>query len=130
MKTTNWIGCLGLSLGLLVVGCATVQNTEESLSAAGFKMQLADTPEQVEHLKKLPQQKLVPQKRHGELYWVYADAAQKRLYVGTPDQYDYYQQAKSSKEITEMNKNTAETELLMNEYDDIGGWGMWENWYD
>jgi hypothetical protein len=116
-------------LGLMLSGCATVQNTEEGLSAAGFKVHLADTPEQLTKLQSLPQQKLVPQKRHGNLYWVYADADSKRLYVGTEDQYDYYQQAKSAQELSQQQEMTAQTQLMVNETNDLYGWDGWGNWY-
>jgi hypothetical protein len=111
-------------------GCAAVPDTESKLSASGFKVHLADTPEQLEKLEALPQHEMTPQKRHGEVYWVYADADSKRLYVGTQDQYNLYQQAKTDAEIAAQDRNAAEANLMAAQMDAVdGSWGGWGPWY-
>jgi hypothetical protein len=116
--------------GLMLGGCASVPDTENTLSAAGFKVHLADTPEQLEKLEALPQHELTPQKRHGQIFWVYADADSKRLYVGTDDQHSLYQQAKADAEISAQDQNAAEANLMAAQVDAVdGAWGAWGPWY-
>jgi hypothetical protein len=68
-----------------------VLDTEHFLIAAGFQMQLADTPEKLKHLKTLPQKKVFRYQRDEKLYYVYADAtACKCLYEGTEEDYLRY----------------------------------------
>jgi hypothetical protein len=56
-----------LALLAFAGGCATEQQqTENLLSAAGFKTVIASTPEQQEYLKTLKQGKLTAVKRHWE----------------------------------------------------------------
>ncbi len=77
-------------------GCSTtkqlqVQETEHFLIAAGFQMQLAGTPEKIEHLKTLTQKKVIRYQRDEKLYYLYADAtACKCLYEGTEEDYLRY----------------------------------------
>ena len=121
---------LGLLIVFTLAGCAAIQNnraiqTERLLSAAGFQMKLADSPEKLDHLETLPQRKLVPHTRpDGDVYYVYADAsACKCLYVGSQKAYQRYQEialrqqeAEDGKMAAEMNENAAMD------------WGMWEPW--
>jgi hypothetical protein len=68
----------------------TTQSTEQLLTAAGFQMKLADTPEKLANLSILtPRRTLIPQERDNQLYYVYADPDLcKCLYVGTSSQYE------------------------------------------
>lgn len=66
---------------------------ERSLTAAGFRMQLAETPEKRAELAKLPPRKLVSHPKDGEVVWVYGDPTGcKCLYVGSQAAYGRYQQ--------------------------------------
>jgi hypothetical protein len=68
------------------------KQVEPMLSAAGFKMKLADTPEKLAKVKALRQLKLKPLKRHGKLYYAYADAEGcKCTYLGNESAYQNYQ---------------------------------------
>ncbi|MGZ8945862.1 MAG: hypothetical protein ACXW1W_10620, partial [Methylococcaceae bacterium] len=66
----------GFSIAILsgfLISCAAIkaQNAEDKeqlLAAAGFKMQLADTPEKLAHLKTLTQQKIVTHEKDGKNY--------------------------------------------------------------
>jgi hypothetical protein len=59
---------------------------------AGFVIRYADTPEKLEHLRKLPPDKLVTRLRNGKKYYVYADPTICQCaYVGTPEAYRVYQ---------------------------------------
>jgi hypothetical protein len=79
-----------------LAGCSTTKSlhvleTEHFLIAAGFQMQLADTPEKLEHLKTLTQKKLITYQRDEKIYYVYADVAScKCLYEGTEEDYLRY----------------------------------------
>jgi hypothetical protein len=85
-----------MMLIIALEGCSTpkhlqVQETEHLLIAAGFQMQLADTPEKLEHLKTLIQKKFIRYQRDEKLFYVYADAAAcKCLYEGTKEDYQRY----------------------------------------
>lgn len=56
--------------GALLTACAAMKaeeatSKEQLLAAAGFKMQLANTPEKLAHLKSLTQQKIVVHEKDG-----------------------------------------------------------------
>lgn len=91
-----------------LAGCSTakglqVLETEHFLIAAGFQMQLADTPEKLEHLKTMTQKKVIRYQRDEKLYYVYADAtACKCLYEGTEEDYLRYKELLHRKK--QMNK--------------------------
>jgi hypothetical protein len=86
----------GLALGLLLSGCAAVQagrvqSTEELLSAAGFTVQPADTPEKLAHLKTMPPLQLVSRSKDGKMFYSYADPdGCKCLYLGGAKEYGEY----------------------------------------
>jgi hypothetical protein len=120
---------LGVALAACLVatgGCAAlrkseVDSQEQLLSAAGFQMKLADTPQKVEHLQGLTSQKLVPHTRDGKLYYVYADPEFcKCLYVGNEPAYQKYQQLAIQQKLAQERLNAA----AMNENAAMN-WGMW-----
>lgn len=117
----------------LLGGCAALQNqqamdTERLLSAAGFQMKPADTPQRMAHLKTLTQRKLVPHERDGKIYYVYADANECQcIYVGTEDAYQRYQKLALKKQIAEDQLNAAE--MNENAAMDWGMWGPWGPWW-
>ena len=80
---------------VLVVGCATTPQPppvdEAQLTAAGFKIVVAKTTPQQEHLRTLPPGVITQWQRTGMRYFVYPDAAHNRIYVGTPKEYAAYQ---------------------------------------
>jgi hypothetical protein len=80
------------------------QNNERQLSAAGFQMKLADTPEKLAHATSLPQRSVFPTKKDGDVVYVYADATScKCIMVGSEEDYQEYQrislQAKGYRQI-------------------------------
>jgi hypothetical protein len=110
---------------LVVGGCATVQQrtraTEEVLSAAGFQMKPADTPEQLTTLRTLPPRTVVPQPRDGQVYYVYADPGACRcLYVGTEAQYQQYQRFELQQELADKQLRAAQQY-----WDATTTWGPW-----
>jgi len=134
-KLEKPIGLISLLAVLLFVlgGCAALQNqqamdTERLLSAAGFQMKLADTPEKMAHLKTLTQRKLVPHERDDKIYYVYADANECQcIYVGTEKAYQRYQKLALKKQIAEERLNAAE--MNENAAMDWGMWGPWGPWW-
>ena len=85
------------SIALMLAGCATLEkndvlDTEGLLMKAGFQKHVADTPQKMTHLKTLAQQRFSRHKRHGKLYFVYADAADCQcLYAGDETAFQHYQ---------------------------------------
>jgi predicted MarR family transcription regulator len=119
----------GFSIAILsgfLISCAAIkaQNAEDKeqlLAAAGFKMQLADTPEKLAHLKTLTQQKIVTHEKDGKNYYVYADATTCQcLYIGQDSNYQNFQQLQLQKNIAQEQQMSAE----MNENASMN-WGMW-----
>lgn len=113
-------GVLGLALWVLLYsGCATIEkenamDTERTLTAAGFRMQTADTPEQRAHLQTLTPRKLVKHEKDGEPVWIYADATYCNcLYAGSEKAYQEYSKLSIQQEIAEENEDAAMD------------WGMW-----
>jgi hypothetical protein len=110
------------TLSLAVAGCATTgQTTERNLSAAGFQMKMADTPEKLAEVSKLQQRKVFPTNKDGKVVYVYADAKDcKCIYVGNQEDYKQYanitvtQEVVNSQQMAAANMNMA----AMN-------WGMW-----
>ena len=113
-------------VGALLTACAAMKaeeatSKEQLLAAAGFKMQLANTPEKLAHLKTLTQQKIVVHEKDGINYYVYADATTCQcIYIGQDASYQKFQQLQVQKNIAQEQQMTAE----MNE-DSAMNWGMW-----
>jgi hypothetical protein len=109
-------------LSIALAGCAAMKkneatDTEQLLTAAGFKMKLADTPERRAHLETLTQLKVVPHDRNGKMYYVYADAAYCQcLYVGNQEAYQRYENLSVKQNIAQMNEAASMD------------WGMWGPW--
>lgn len=119
---------------IIVSGCAAIANqdsmdTERRLSAAGFQMKLADTPEKLAHLKDFADRRLVPTTMDGKTVFVYADAEScKCVYVGSQANYQEYERlaiqqnvVNEQRAIAEENEMSAETNAQMN-------WGLWGAW--
>jgi hypothetical protein len=110
----------------LLAGCAAIQareaeQKESVLSAAGFQMKLADTPERVAHLQQLTPRKIVPHMKDGKLLYVYADPTGcKCVYVGDQAAYQRYQQLAIQQQLAQENMMAAQ----MNE-DAAMNWGLW-----
>lgn len=129
-KGRAWLALIVIVPALIALaGCAAVQaiqksettDKEQMLTAAGFKVRLADTPEKLAHLQTLIQRKLIAHSRDGNVYYVYADAlACKCLYIGNEEAYQRYQQMVIQQRIANEQRMTAE----MN-YGAQMNWDMW-----
>jgi hypothetical protein len=119
------LGCVG---AVVLAGCATLPTSEtsktdkieEALSAAGFYMKLADTPVKQAHLQKLVQHKLVPYNYKGRTVYVYADAANNRLFVGDQQAYQKFQALAVQRQIA---REEAQAAALT--YGGGINWGLW-----
>jgi hypothetical protein len=105
----------------LVVGCAHTQQTENLLSAAGFRTVIATTPQQQQHLKTLPPYKVMRVQRNGQMHYVYADPAHNLIYVGGLFQYDQYRDLRLAKNVAAEDLQDAK----LNAEDEMG-WEAWE----
>ena len=123
MPALAMLGALGLA------GCAMMErqeatDVEQMLSAAGFQMKYANTPEKLAHLQTLTQMKLVPHTDGDRTRFVYADAKYcKCVFAGDQDAYQRYQQLALQKSIADEQRQAA----MMNE-DAAMNWGMWGPW--
>jgi hypothetical protein len=119
-----------LSFGLvwailvLTLGCASTHQTEDLLSAAGFKILAANTPQQQQHLKTLPPHKMRTVHRKGKTYYVYADPAHNLIYVGNQLQYDQYRDLRLAKNVFEQDLQDAELNAQ-----EAAGWEAWGPFY-
>jgi len=110
-----------VALLALGVGCTTTKSRENLLSAAGFKIVPAATPEQKAHLQTLPADKVTMVQREGKTYFVFPDRKQQVLYVGQQEQYNEYQKLRMQNQLAEEQMNAAER-------NSEPAWGMWGGW--
>jgi hypothetical protein len=102
----------------VVIGCSTTQQTENLLSAAGFKAMPATTPQQQAHLKTLPTGKVTLVVRDGQTSYVYPDVPHQILYVGQDAQYQEYQRLRLQHQMVQDQVQAAEMNTEP-------GWGVW-----
>lgn len=98
------------------------------LSAAGFQMKLANTPQRMKRAETLPQRKFVRVPYgDGTVRYVWADAKYcKCLYAGTEAAYGrYWKLAMNSAIATDEAEAAVASEL----YGDSGGWAPWGPWW-
>jgi hypothetical protein len=85
----------------LSVGCAGPQQTENLLSAAGFRTAIAANVQQ----QQLRPYKITVAEQNGKTYYLYADPARNQIYVGDPSQYQRYRQLKKELEAAQQSYN-------------------------
>ena len=108
-----------LALVAIVTGCAsTPQATTDLMTAAGFKTVAADTSAKANLLKTVPAGQLSLITYKGKQFYVQPDVANNRAWVGTPAEYQTYQQLRTAKQISNDNLIAAQ----MNQ-DAMDGWG-------
>ena len=112
------------ALVVLIMGCAHTGQTENLLSSAGFTAISATTPQQQQHLKTLPPDRVTKTRRDGKIYYVYADPAHNQIYVGTQFQYYKYRDLRLVNNLSRENVQSADLT------DDMEiGWDVWGPWY-
>lgn len=113
-------GLAACGLCFAVAACAAaVQNKEDMLAAAGFRIVPADTSQRQASLASLPPHKFVQRVRNGNIIFTYADPTIcDCLYVGNQAAYDRYRANVFAKNLANEQQETA----VMNEDLD---WGLW-----
>ena len=126
MKISMRALILVLAVSTILGGCAgmqtqQVESKEQLLSAAGFQMKYADTPQKQAHIQTLPQHTLLTVPYKGRVVYVYRDV--NTLYMGDQAAYQSYQKLAMEKKIATEQLMAAE----INEASEAQ-WGMW-GWY-
>jgi len=120
-----------ITLLVIVTGCATTSTTQttDMLTAAGFKLVTADTPKKQELLNTLPKGQLSLITWKGKSFYVQPDVPNNRAYVGTPAEYQTYQQLRLAKQLS--NDNLMAAQMNQEAMDNWGVWGpgMYRGFY-
>jgi hypothetical protein len=92
-----------IALLTLAAGCVSARQTkqtEQLLYDANFKTVAATTAKQEQQLKALPRDKVTMVQRNGKTCYVFPDVAHNQIYVGSPKQYQSYQQILADYKLT------------------------------
>lgn len=123
------LGMAGLLLGACgLTACQTqqqqVEQREDLLSAAGFIVRPANTPERQAMLNRLPPHKFVQRVNGDVVHYVYADPLVCGcLYVGTQQAYNQYKANQLQQHLADEQQMAADT------YSDAAwNWGAWGPW--
>ncbi len=128
---TKLLAMLSVGVVLVSAGCTRqiVEQREDLLSAAGFRVKPANTPERRASLRALPEHRLVLQEMDGREVWVYADPLVCNcLYVGTPEDYQRYNRLKVERDMASDRLMAAQ--MMSSPRWGVGpyGWGPWGPW--
>ena len=121
-KLTTLYALTGL---LAVAGCASQQQLvgqkEDLLAAAGFQIRVADNPQRLAAMRRLPPNKFVTRIVNGQPVYLYADPLVCRcVYFGSQQNWAAYRQEVFAKQLADEAQMTA----LMYQSDwDLGPWG-------
>ena len=107
-----------IALLALTVGCATTNTNTDLLSAAGFRRFSADTPQKQELLKTLTPGRLTLITWKGRQFYVQPDVPNNLAFVGTPAEYQTYQQLRLARQLS--NDNLMAAQMNQNA---MMGWG-------
>ncbi|MBU3666127.1 MAG: hypothetical protein FGM15_09680 [Chthoniobacterales bacterium] len=112
---------------VLLAGCAAIERaernqTEQMLSAAGFKVLPADNAKRQAALTQLKPYTISRQIRGNNVYYVYPDDQGNFLYVGDQNAYSSYQNLVVKEQISNQNLMAAQMESMPGMW---GGWGYW-----
>jgi len=111
----------------ILTGCAAIQqaeknSTEQLLSAAGFKVLPADTPQKQAKLAELTPNKIARQIRGNNVYYLFPDDQNQFVMVGDQAAYSKYQNLVVQQQISDQNMMAAQMETMPGMW---GGWGYW-----
>jgi hypothetical protein len=112
------------ALALVVTGCASPQEQvaqkEDLLAAAGFQVRIADTPQRLAAMKRLPPNKFITRVVNGQPIYQYADPMVCRcVYFGTQQNWAAYRQEVFARQLA----NEAQMTAMMNQ--EAWDWGPW-----
>lgn len=118
------------AIGVLAVfpGCAALNEmqsaqTEQTLSASGFKVVPANTPERAASLAQLKPYQIHRKIKGSTVYYLYPDPKQGVLYLGNQQQYNAYQGYTTQQEIANENLMASDMDAA-----DSMGWSDWNIW--
>jgi hypothetical protein len=117
---------------MAVVACTSTQvgkgaEMEKLLTASGFKMAVADTPERLAQLKQFPQRKIVPHNEGDKLFYIYANVEKCNCaYAGDEEAYRRYQKLVADKKLAEEDRRDAARNQQSQTDSDDNGFGR--NW--
>ena len=116
----------------VLAACQTQQQLitqhENKLSAAGFIVKPANTPEREAMLKKLPPNKFIQRTSGDSVHYVYADPIVCGcLYVGSQQAYNQYRANEQTQHLVDEQQMTADT--YADASWDWGAWGAWPAGY-
>jgi hypothetical protein len=116
--------CTAAVLTLGAVGCASPQQQvaqkEDLLAAAGFQVRVADTPQRLVAMQRLPPNKFVMRVRNGNPIYQYADPLVCRcVYFGSQQNWGAYRQEVLAQQLA----NEAQMTAIMNQ--EAWDWGPW-----
>jgi hypothetical protein len=113
------VGALGLA------GCQTqsqVVQQENTLAAAGFQVQIANTAARQSMMNRLPADQFVARVHNGVTHYVYADPDCGCLYVGTQHAFDQYVSNQ------QLDIGNAQRQAIQNYFDPAWDWAAWGPW--
>lgn len=136
MKTPNFQklvkSIVVVMLTVSIIACASTPtrqpvDMEKLLQASGFTKAVADTPEKLDQLKKLPQRKLAPHEDGNKVFYIYADVEKCRCaYAGDQKAYEKYQQLAEKKQLSEEDRQYVERNRQRQT--DWGDWNFNQAW--
>ena len=111
----------------LLSGCAAIQRAENNsneqlLTAAGFKVLPADTPQKQAKIAELKPNTVARQIKGGKVYYLYPDDQNNFVLVGDQAAYSKYQSLVVQQQISDQNLMAAQMETMPGMW---GGWGYW-----
>lgn len=130
MKRTLTLGFAFTLLALLgLVGCASLEsgNTEQLLSAAGFRSRTPTTAKQIEIFNSLPPYQLERRLIGGKVVYTYADPKRNLIFIGGENEYQEYTRLGLQQQIS-MN-NLAAAQMNQAAAMDLSAWGPWGLWW-
>lgn len=115
-----------ITAGIGLAGCAeAIQQKEDMLAAAGFRVKLADSPGKIAALKRLPPHKFTMRATpNGSISYLYADPTVcKCLYYGDEQAYSAYQNITQAQQLADKRLMAAQLER-----DASWNWREWGSW--
>lgn len=116
-----------LAMLMSAASCASNPLQEEKRLAfsAGFKVITPAKPEQVDILKKLPENQVTPINYKGKTWFILPDAQNNEAFVGGQIEFRTYQKLRMNKE---RDSNLAAQEAAEMAYLNDLNWGAWNGW--
>ncbi len=121
-----------IMISLCLIGCASSATQKrvdmgKLLTASGFKKAVADTPEKLDQLKKLPQRKITAREDGDKVFYIYADVEKCRCaYAGNEEAYKKYKQLARKDQLSEEDRQFVERNRQRQT--DWGDWNFNQAW--